>query len=79
MNKRYPLVVALALFVLGGVVQAQDAPRIIVKKEEVKKRVEEVLKTYRWSHNLDDLKKRAAKEKKLIFWMQIVGDLGDSL
>ncbi|MCZ6796021.1 MAG: hypothetical protein O7J95_20625 [Planctomycetota bacterium] len=79
MNKRYPLVVGLALFVLGGVVQAQDAPRTIVKQEAVKKRVQEVLKTYRWSHNLDDLKKRAAEEKKLIFWMQIVGDLGDRL
>ncbi len=69
----------LALFLATGTLGAQHAPRTTVTGLEVKERTEEVLKVYSWSRSLDDLKSRAKSEKKLMFWLQIVGEIGGGL
>ena len=70
---------ALALFLATGTLGAQHAPRTTVSGSEVKERTEELLKVYNWSSSLDDLKSRAESENKLMFWIQIVGNLGGGL
>lgn len=39
----------------------------------------EVLHEVTWSRDLADAKARAGKEKKLVFWMQVVGELDGGL
>lgn len=63
----------------SGPLCAQNAPNILVSGDEVEKRTETVMTVYNWGATLDEVKKRAQKEKKLIFWLQIVGELDDGL
>lgn len=53
--------------------------RTHVGGDEVEQRTTTVLAKRQWSDSLDDLLARAHKEKKLVFWMQLVGDLDGGL
>lgn len=74
------LIAALALVALlgSGPLCAQSYKRH-VKGEEVLKRTTTVVEEEQWSDSLDALMARAKAEKKLIFWLQLVGDLGGKL
>ena len=76
---------ASRLIVLFGVLcfvavasQALAAPKY-VPGDEVARRVEKVMKGFDWSDSVEALRERAAKKNKLIFWMQIVGELDGGL
>lgn len=79
MIRRTTTVAAFVVLLAGGLVSAQDAPRKTVSGQEVEKRTKTVMKAYGWSNSVKDLEKRAQKEKKLIFWLQIVGKLDEGL
>ncbi len=74
------LIAALALVALlgSGPLCAQSYQRH-VKGDEVLKRTTTVVQEEQWSDSLDALMARAKAEKKLIFWLQLVGDLGGGL
>lgn len=74
------LIAALALVALlgSGPLCAQSYKRH-VKGEEVLKRTTTVVEEEQWSDSLEALMARAKAEKKLIFWLQLVGDLGGKL
>ncbi len=74
------LIAALALVALmgSGPLCAQSYKRH-VKGDEVLKRTTTVLAKRQWTDSLDALMARAKTEKKLIFWLQLVGDLGGGL
>ena len=74
------LIAALALVALlgSGPLCAQNYKRH-VKGAEVLKRTTTVVEEEQWSDSLDALMARAKAEKKLIFWLQLVGDLGGKL
>ena len=68
--------VALGLS-LGGVAQAQTAERVDGKTAE--KRIQSVVAGLSWDRSLDDLRSEAARSGKMIFWVQVVGDLDGGL
>ena len=72
-------ILLVSLFLVTGTLDAQHAPRTTVTGLQVKQRTDEVMQGYDWGRTLDDLKARAKKERKLIFWVQIVGDLDRGL
>ncbi len=77
MMKRFAVVVLVA--VLGaGMAHAQSFQRH-VKGDEVLKRTTTVVHPERWATELDNVMAKAKAEKKLVFWMQIVGDLAGGL
>ncbi len=67
-----------ALVLSGGTLAAQNVERH-VSGSDVSKRTTIVVEKEAWQKDLDALKKRATDEKKLIFWLQIVGELGGGL
>ncbi len=74
------LIAASALVALlgSGPLCAQNYKRH-VKGAEVLKRTTTVVEEEQWSDSLEALMARAKAEKKLIFWLQLVGDLGGKL
>ena len=77
MMKRFA-VVALVMALGAGAAYAQSFQRH-VKGDEVLKRTTTVVHPERWVGELDDLMARAKAEKKLVFWLQIVGNLEGGL
>ena len=76
---RNVIAVCALVTVLGtGTLYAQSY-RTHVKGEEVQTRTSTVLAKRPWSNSLDELMARAQKEKKLVFWMHLVGDLDGGL
>ncbi len=73
------IVTAFAVFLFAGSVSAQDTITRYLTGEQVKTRTEALMKDIPWVNNLDELKAKARQENKLIFWMQIVGDLDGGL
>ena len=73
------LSVAVLCLGLGSELSAQHAARKIVAGAEVEKRTESLMKDLEWSRDFKELEKRAEKENKLMFWVQIVGDLDGGL
>jgi hypothetical protein len=74
--------IVVTLFALGALACAAGGLRAditCIPGPEVAKRVDTVMKTYAWSSSLEELKKRAADEKKLIFFLQLVGELDGGL
>jgi hypothetical protein len=67
----------LACAIAAGLHAAARAEH--VNGDDVAKRVDGVMKAYKWSSSIEELKARAAKEKKLIFWLQLVGELDGGL
>ena len=72
------LAVACLSFMTAGAV-AQNVSRNPVSGDKVEKRTQIVMKAYNWSASVAELKERAEKARKLIFWLQIVGDLDGGL
>lgn len=48
-------------------------------ESKVKKNVTKTLKQIDWKTSLEEVKEEAQKKKKMIFWMQIVGELDGGL
>ena len=46
---------------------------------QVAERTEKVLKSLPWASSLTEARERAQKENKLVFWLQLVGDLDGGL
>jgi hypothetical protein len=63
----------------GAPLRAQDVPSISIPGGEVAKRVEKVMAIYKWDESLESALARAEKEKKLVFWLDIVGELDGGL
>ncbi len=76
--KKLIAVSALVALLGSGPLCAQSFKRH-VKGDEVLKRTTTVVEEEQWSDSLDALMVRAKAEKKLIFWLQLVGDLGGGL
>ena len=76
--KKLPAVAALAALVLSGPLCAQNF-KTHVGGDEVAKRTTTVVQKEEWSNSLDELMAKAKAEKKLVFWLQLVGDLGGGL
>lgn len=76
--KKLIAVIALAALLGSGPLYAQSYKKY-VKGDEVLKRTTTVVQKEQWSDSLDGLMTRAKAEKKLIFWLQLVGDLGGKL
>ena len=80
MTKRIAIAAGLVvLFSMSGL-RAQHAKKITVKGDEVQRRVDKLMKAYDWTYeDLGELKDRAKKDDKLVFFLQIVGELDDGL
>ena len=72
--KRSLALASLVVFMLAGPAAAQ-----VVGGGEVEKRTVQVVNSTHWSRTFAALKDRAQSEKKLIFWLQLVGDLDGGL
>jgi len=51
----------------------------MVKGPQVAERTTKVLTKIDWTHDLSTLLEKAKQEKKLAFWLQLVGDLDGGL
>ena len=65
-----------AVCVLGA---ASMLPALEVSGPQVAERVEKVMKSIDWQESLAAAQAKAQKEKKLVFWLQLVGDLDGGL
>jgi hypothetical protein len=71
---------AVLILLLGsGIAWSQSVPYVSISGTEVTKRTELVKRSYQWEESLDALLARATKEKKLAFWLQLVGELDGGL
>ena len=74
MLRRQHLLIASCL--LGA---ASLLPALEVTGQRVTERVEKVMKAIDWQESLAAARAKAQKEKKLVFWLQIVGELDGGL
>ena len=74
MLRRQHLLIASCL--LGS---ASALPALEVSAQRVAERVEKVMKAIDWQESLAGARAKAQKEKKLVFWLQLVGDLDGGL
>jgi|TARA_B100001079_G_scaffold261005_1_gene261735 hypothetical protein len=73
-------VAAFAVLLTTGALQAQNVAYTTWTGEQVKSNVDKMMaKIFPNKVALNDLKKRAQAEKKMIFWVDIVGDLDGGL
>lgn len=70
---------ACSLALLALFLPASAARSETVTATQVAERTNKVLEAFDWTNDLDLLKEKARKEKKLVFWLQIVGDLNGGL
>lgn len=68
------LAVVAGLAVFSPALRAEE-----VRGEQVRQRTDRVMSAYRWTRSLEELRERAAREKKPIFWLQLVGELNGGL
>ena len=73
MRQRIWLLV-VPLFLSAGWVEAEH-----VKGTEVSARTTKVVAAIAWGNDLEAVKEKARKEKKLVFWLQLVGELDGGL
>ncbi len=66
-------IVFVSLFVVS-VARAE-----MIKGPQVAERTTKVLTKIDWTHDLTTLLEKAKQEKKLAFWLQLVGDLDGGL
>lgn len=76
--KKRIAVASFALALASSPVWADVYPKH-VKGDDVEKRTTEVVQTEEWADSLDGLLARAKDEKKLVFWLQLVGSLDGGL
>ena len=72
-------VAAFAVLFMTGALHAQNVAYTTVKGEQVKLNVDKMMSKINWGTDLDELKKKAKAQKKMIFWVDIVGDLDGGL
>ena len=72
-------VAAVAVLLTTGVLHAQNVAYKTVTGEQVKLNVDKMMSKINWSKDLNELKKKAQAQKKMIFWVDIVGDLDGGL
>ena len=68
-----------AFLFFATTLSAQDVVPVSVSGQQVEKNVRKVMTTYDWGESLVGLKAQAQREKKLIFWLQMVGALDGGL
>jgi len=78
-TSRSSLPIAAALACLFAGVFINTAEGVEVSATQVAERTQKVLKHIPWAESLNAAKEKAAQEKKLVFWMQLVGDLDGGL
>ena len=64
----------VGLFLFAGSVQAEH-----VKGSQVSSRTTKVVSAIDWGNDLQAVQEKAGKEKKLVFWLQLVGELDGGL
>ena len=72
-------VAAFAVLLTTGALQAQNVSYTTWTGEQVKSNVDKMMSKINWSNNFNEVKKKAQAEKKMIFWVDIVGDLDGGL
>ena len=72
-------VAAFAVLFMTGALHAQNVPYKTVTGEQVKLNVDKMMSKINWSKDFNELKKKAQAEKKMIFWVDIVGDIDGGL
>ncbi len=72
-------VFVILIFICIQISFADKFVRERVSAKKVEKNVEKLEKTIRWHRNFDELKAEAKKKNKMVFWMQLVGDLNGGL
>ena len=72
-------VAAVAVLLTTGVLHAQNVAYKTVTGEQVKLNVDKMMSKINWSKDFNELKKKAQAQKKMIFWVDIVGDLDGGL
>jgi len=70
---------ALALALVSTATFAQNVTTQYVSGDEVKSRSDAVMAKIAWTNDLEALQAKAIRENKLVFWMQIVGELDGGL
>jgi len=72
-------VAAFAVLFMTSALHAQNVAYKTVTGEQVKLNVDKMMSKINWSRDLNELKKKAQAEKKMIFWVDIVGDIDGGL
>ena len=72
-------VAAFAVLFMTGALHAQTVAYNTVTGEQVKLNVDKMMSKINWSKDFNELKKKAQAEKKMIFWVDIVGDIDGGL
>ena len=72
--KKYALLAVFFVFPLFA-----DAVKQTVPAGQVEKNVNKVMKIYKWQDSIDNLKEEAEEKGKMIFWLQVVGELDGGL
>ena len=72
-------IAAIAVLLTTGALQAQNVAYKTVTGEQVKQNVDKMMSKINWSKDFNELKKKAQAEKKMIFWVDIVGDINGGL
>ena len=70
---------AALLFAVQGASSLLASDKHYVSAAEVKRNTELVMSKIPWVAELEEAKKQAENQKKLIFWLQIVGELNGGL
>lgn len=68
-----------AIVILVVFFGASAATAESLKGPQVAERTHKVLSKIDWAHDLSALLETAKQEKKLVFWLQLVGDLDGGL
>ena len=72
-------VTAFAVLFMTSALHAQNVAYTTVKGEQVKLNVDKMMSKINWSNDFSELKKKAQAEKKMIFWVDIVGEIDGGL
>lgn len=75
------LTVALALALVGASLAPVEAgpAKKMIPASEVEQNTRKVLTRIPWAQSLEEARELAARSKKLVFYLQIVGELGGGL
>ena len=72
-------VAAVAVLLTTGALHAQNVAYKTVTGEQVQLNVDKMMSKINWSKDFNELKKKAHAERKMIFWVDIVGDINGGL
>ena len=72
-------VAAVAVLLTTGALHAQNVAYKTVTGEQVQLNVDKMMSKIDWGKDFNELKKKAQAEKKMIFWVDIVGDIDGGL